>query len=130
MPISVQWTDHRRCCVVVTYSDLWSWSDFQKAALVTNDLVSSVPHPVAIIENTLDGSVLPSGNIIANGKNAITGFPDNTSLIVVVLNSSIIRTFLSIVTNMNPRGRGGIIKTSATLEEALALTREVCPRAG
>lgn len=122
MPISVHWTnDQTQTCVEVTYHGHWTWSEFQTAAAATNDLVSSVPHDVAIIENTLDGSVLPSGNIIANGKSAITSFPDNTALIVVVLNSSLIRTFLSIVANMDPRGRRGIIKMVATLDEARQL---------
>lgn len=126
MPISVQWTDTTECCVVVTYEGHWSWAEFQTAAQATNDLVNSVEHSVVIIENTLAGGILPPGNIIANGKNAITSFPENTGLIIVVVNSSLIRTFLSIVANMDPRGRRGIIKTVATLEQALEMAREVC----
>lgn len=90
-------------------------------------MVSSVRHPVVIIENTLAGGVLPPGNIIANGKNAITGFPgkyrtDRRGGQFVTY----IRTFLSIVANMDPRGRRGIIKTTATLEQALEMAREIC----
>ncbi len=83
--------------------------------------MNTVTHNVVIIENTLDGGVLPAGNVIANGKSAITSFPDNTALIIVVVNSSFIRTFLSIVANMDPRGRRGIIKMVATIDEAYQL---------
>ena len=127
MPISVQWVDESQTCIAVTYEGHWSWAEFQTAAQTTNDLMSSIEHGVVIIENTLAGGVLPAGNIIANGKNAITSFPENTSLIIVVVNSSLIRTFLSIVANMNPGGRGSIIKTVATLEEAYQLAGLTCP---
>ncbi len=121
MPISVSWKDEAKTCVEITYQGHWTWPEFQAAAAATNDLISSVAYNVVIIENTLNGSVMPPGNIITNGKSAITSFPENTGLIIVVVNSSIIRTFLSIVANTNPRGRRGIIKMVATLEEAYQL---------
>jgi hypothetical protein len=127
MPISVQWSDESQTCIVVSYQGHWSWAEFQEAVQATNNLMNSVDQKVVLIEDTSMGGILPPGNVVAHGKNAIANFPDNLILIVVVANSSLIRTFLSIIATMNPGGRGSIIKTSATLEQALDMARQACP---
>ncbi|MCA0458026.1 MAG: hypothetical protein LCI00_28930 [Chloroflexi bacterium] len=127
MPISVKWFDDSHTCVVVTYQGRWSWAEFQTAVDETNQLLNTVEHKVAIIEDTAMGGMLPPGNIVANGRNAIASFPKNISLIIVVLNSSLIRTFLTIIASMNPGGHGSIIKITATLEEALDMAEQRIP---
>ena len=75
MPISPQWTDERKAALVITYQGHWTWDEFQGAVDATNALMNSVDYPVVLIHNTLGGSALPPGNILAQGRSAIAGFP-------------------------------------------------------
>ncbi len=127
MPISVQWSDESQTCIVVSYRGHWSWAEFQVAVQATHNLMNSVGHKVVLIADSSMGGILPPGNIISNGKNALANLPDNITLIVVVANSSLIRTFVSIIVTTNPAGRGDIIKLSHTLEQALDIAREAYP---
>jgi hypothetical protein len=124
MSVSAKWRDKHKTTVVVTYQSPWTWIEFHEAALATNALMESVDYDVVIIEDTSHGSMLPGGNIVGHGKTAIANFPNNLALIVVVANSTIVRTFLSLVTGMNPGGRANIIKTAPTLEKAYAIAEE------
>ncbi len=124
MPILPQWSDERKTSIVINYQGHWTWEEFQAAVEATNELMNSVDYPVVLVHDTIQGSTLPPGNIVAHGKTAIAGFADNLALIIVVLNSSLIRTFLNIVTGLNPAGRGKIIKTVSSLEEALHIAEK------
>jgi hypothetical protein len=124
MPILPHWNDENKTSIVISYQGHWSWDEFQAAVESTNVLMNSVDYPVVLIHDTLQGSTLPSGNIVAHGKTAIAGFANNLALIIVVLNSSLIRTFLNIVAGLNPAGRGKIIKTVSSLDEALQLAQK------
>lgn len=119
MPILPHWNDERKTTIIITYQGHWTWDEFHNAVEATNALMSSVDYDVVLIHNTLQGSSLPKGNILAQGTTAITGFKDNLLLIIVVASSTLIRTFVNIATSLNPGGRGNIIKTVATLEAAL-----------
>jgi hypothetical protein len=124
MSVLAKWKDEHKTTVVVTYQSPWTWNEFHEAALTTNALMESVDYGVVLIEDTSHGSLLPPGIIIGHGKTAIANFPSNLTLIVVVANSTIIRTFLSLVAGMNPGGRANIIKTAPTLEKAYAMAEE------
>lgn len=124
MSVSAKWKDEHKTTIVVTYQNPWTWTEFHEAALTTNALMDSVDYNIVIIEDTSHGSMLPPGNIVGHGKTAIANFPSNLALIVVVANSTIVRTFLSLVTGMNPGGRANIIKTASTLEKAYAMADE------
>jgi len=124
MPVTTKWKDDRKNTIVITYQTPWTWNQFREAAEATNTLMNSVDYEVVIIEDTSHGSMLPPGNIVGYGTSAIANFPSNLALIVVVVNSTLVRTFLSLVAGMNPGGRGEIIKTAATLEKAYQLAEE------
>ena len=124
MPINVDWVDANKEILLVTYQGHWTWEEFQNAVYATNVLMNSVDYSVVLIHDTLQGSALPPGNIIAQGKTAISSFADNLVLIIVVVNSSLIRTFLNIISGLNPSGRGQITKTVSTLEEANSLAQK------
>jgi hypothetical protein len=124
MSVTPKWKDERQTTIVVTYQNPWTWDEFDEAALATNALMKSVDYHVVLIEDTSHGGLLPPGNVVAHGKWAIANFPNNLALIVVVVNSSLIRTFLSIVAGMNPGGRKDLIKTAPTLEKAYAMAEE------
>ena len=124
MSVSPKWKDDRKTTIVVSYQSPWTWKEFQEAALATNALMNSVDYDVVLIQDTSHGSMLPPGNIVGHGNTAITNFPGNLALIVVVVNSTLVRTFLSLVTGMNPGGRAGIIKTAPTLEKAFVIAEE------
>jgi len=123
MSINVSWVDQNKEILVVTYVKRWTWEEFQETVVTTNTLIKAIDHPVVLIHDTLQGSVLPPGNIIAQGKMAFAGAADNVALIIVVVNSSLIQTFLSLVAKFVPNGRGHIIKTVSSLEEAYQLSQ-------
>jgi hypothetical protein len=125
MPVSPKWKDVRKTTIVITYQSPWTWDEFHEAAQATNALMDTVDHDVVLIHDTSHGGILPSGNIVAHGVSAISNFSDNLALIVVVVNSTLIRTFLSIVISMNPAGRGDKIKTVPTLEKAYLMADEI-----
>ena len=124
MPILPQWNDEHKTTIVITYQGRWTWDEFQAAVAATNVLMNSVDYSVVLIHDTLEGSVLPPGNILAQGRTAIAGFENNLTLIVVVLNSGVIRTFVNIAAGLNPGGRGNIIKTVSSLDIALDLAEK------
>ncbi len=125
MSININWVDENKEIILIKYEKRWTWTEFQEAVDTTNAMINAVNHPVVEIHDTLEGAVLPQGNIIAQGKQAFAGAADNVSLIIVVVNSSIIQTFLSLVAKFIPNGRGHIIKTVSTMEEANRLSQEV-----
>ena len=124
MAINVSWVDQNKEIVLIKYEKRWTWDEFQEKVDATNALISSVNYPVVLIHDTLQGSVLPPGNIIAQGKMAFAGAADNVALIIVVVNSSMIQTFLSLVTQLIPSKHGQIIKIVSSLEEAYQLAQE------
>ena len=125
MPVTPKWKDDRKTTIVITYQSQWTWDEFHDAVGATNTLMDSVDYPVVLIHDTSHGGMLPPGNVVAHGQSAITNFSNNLALIVVVVNSTLIRTFLSIVISMNPAGRGDKIKMAPTLEKANAIAEEV-----
>ena len=124
MPIVPQWSDDSKTCIIINYQGRWTWDEFQDAAHITNGLMKSVDYSIVLIHNTLQGSTLPKGNILAQGTTAISGFEHNLLLIVVVVNSTLIRTFVNIAASLNPGGRGNIIKTVSTLEAAMSIAEK------
>ena len=124
MPVTPKWNDDRKTTIVVTYQNPWTWAEFQAAAVATNGLMNSVDYNIVLIQDTSHSGMLPPGNIVLHGKTAIANFPNNLALIIVVVNSTLVRTFLSIVAGMNPAGRKDQIKTAPTLEKAYALAEE------
>lgn len=124
MPIVPQWSDEHKNCIIVTYQGHWTWDEFQEGVKATNSLMNSVDYPVILIHDTLEGSTLPSGNILAQASMAVRNFENNLLLIIVVMNSTLIRTFVKILVSLNPVGRGDLIKTVATLEAALNMAEK------
>ena len=124
MPVTPKWKDDRKTTIVVTYQNPWTWTEFQAAAVATNALMDSVDYNVVLIQDTSHGGLLPPGNIVLHGKTAIANFPGNLAVIIVVVNSTLIRTFLSIVAGMNPGGRKDQIKTAPTLEKAYLMAED------
>ena len=121
MPVTPKWKDDRKTTLVITYQNPWTWREFKEAAQTTNTMMETVTDTVALIHDTSHGGLIPSGNIVGNGVSAVANYPNNLALIIVVVNSTLIRTFLSMVTGMNPGGRGDKIKTAPTLEKAYAM---------
>jgi hypothetical protein len=121
MPVTPKWKDDRKTTLVITYQNPWTWREFKEAAQATNAMMDSVNASVVLIHDTSHGGLIPPGNIVGNGVNAVANFPNNLALIIVVVNSTLIRTFLSMVVGMNPGGRGDKIKTAPTLEKAYAM---------
>ena len=77
MPVLPQWSDERKTSIVITYQGHWTWDEFQSGVDAINVLMNSVDYPVVLIHDTIQGSTLPPGNIIGQGKAAIAGFADN-----------------------------------------------------
>jgi hypothetical protein len=125
MPILPQWTDEHKTAIVINYQGHWTWEEFQRAVDAVNTLMRSVNYSVILIHNTLESANLPPGNILAQGRTAISGFADNLMLIIVVANSTLIRTFVNIAAGLNPGGRGNIIKTVASLEQAQRIVETI-----
>ena len=121
MPVSPKWKDERKTTLIVTYQNPWTWPEFQEAAQATNAMMDSVDAPVVLIHDTSHGGLIPPGHIVSNGVNVVANYPQNLALIIVVVNSTLIRTFLSMVIGMNPGGRGDKIKTAPTLEKAYVI---------
>jgi hypothetical protein len=121
MPVTPKWKDDRKTTLVITYQNPWTWREFKDAAQATNAMMETVANGVVLIHDTSHGGLIPSGNIVGNGVSAVANYPNNLALIIVVVNSTLIRTFLSMVVGMNPGGRGDKIKTAPTLEKAYAM---------
>ncbi len=124
MPVSPKWKDDRKTTIVITYQNPWIWDEFHDGILSTNALMDTVEYDVVLIHDTSHGGMLPIGNVVTHGNEAVERFSSNVALIIVVVNSTLIRTFLSIVISMNPAGRGDKIKMMPTLEKAYVLADE------
>jgi hypothetical protein len=121
MPVTPKWKDDRKTTIVITYQNPWTWREFKDAAQATNAMMETLADGVVLIHDTSHGGLIPPGNIVGNGVSAVANYPNNLTLIIVVVNSTLIRTFLSMVVGMNPGGRGDKIKTAPTLEKADAM---------
>jgi hypothetical protein len=122
MPISTSWYDEEHRAVVQRYVGKWTWDEFGRETENTRALAASVTYNLALLIDESQSTFMPSGNVLGNGRSAMTGMPENFVQVIVVINSRLVEVFANLLFDMMPRYRSRmkIVKTLAEGDQLMA----------
>jgi len=123
MPITTSWYDEDHRVVVQRYVGKYTWEEFSQEAENTRTLANSVPYNLVLLIDESQSNFMPSGNVLANGRSAMTGMPENYTQVIVVIQSRLVEVFANLLFEMMPRYRSRM-KIVKTVEEGEKLVAE------
>ncbi len=123
MPISINWYDENHQVISLQFEGNWDWDELRIAQEEEAQLASTVSHNLIALVDMSHTSILPKGNIVAQGRSSISNLPDNVTHIIVVIQSRLIEIFAGLVVDMMPSWRNRV-QFVKTVEEGQHLVTE------
>jgi len=123
MSISTTWYDNEQRVIFQKFAGKWTWEEFNRELKVLNTLAGSVSYNLVLWSDMSQTNIMPSGNILAQGRSVVGQIPDNITQIVFVIQSRLIEVFAGLVFDMMPKWRNRV-KFVKTVEEGQKLVAE------
>ena len=123
MSISTTQYDNEQRVIFQKFDGKWTWEEFNRELKVLNTLAGSVSYNLVMLSDMSQTSIMPSGNILAQGRSVVGQIPDNITQIVFVIQSRLIEVFAGLVFDMMPKWRNRV-KFVKTVEEGQKLVAE------
>lgn len=103
MPITVKWYNEEQQAIIHHFEGAWDWDDLRDSLKAMGELADGRRMPALIdVSNT---KILPDGNVLLHGKNNLAYIPDNITDMVFLINSQLLKTFVSMVFGIVPTWR-------------------------
>jgi hypothetical protein len=116
MSISTSWYDDEQRVIFQKFDGKWTWEEFTREFKVLNTMAGSVSYNVVLFTDMSHTSIMPSGNILAQGRAVVAQIPDNATQIIFVIQSRLIEVFAGLVFDMIPKWRNRV-QFGKTVEE-------------
>jgi hypothetical protein len=116
MPISLSWYDDQQRVVRLQFEGNWDWEELRLVQEEENKIAASVSYNLIAFVDMSQTKIFPKGNILAQGRSSVGRFPDNLTLIVVVIQSRMIEVFAGLIIEMMPSWRNRV-QFAKTIEE-------------
>jgi len=120
MPITVDWADPEHSILIYSFVSNWTWDDYDRANLVTHDLIVSVSHEVALICDFSASTGIPPRVLSHIGRSLRQKRPANLNQIIAVGVNGLLRNLADVLRTLYPAATAGIIHAH-TLEHAFRL---------
>ena len=127
MPIQTHWYDDEHRVIVQHYEGNWSWEELGNNLRAMHELPDAAEGDLIILVDMSQTTVLPQGNVLMQGRAIFKQVPQNVSLVVFVLESSLIKSFVRLVFEMMPSWRNRL-QFARTLEEGQRLVGEAAAK--
>lgn len=128
MAVYVGWDNDEKTIVHFRFEKNWTWEQFFEAKAQAQDLMSSVPHKVAVILETVHDGAIPY-NFLANVRRGFrTKHPQNVFVVIVAARPfvrTIISTFRALLPPMSTP-----IEIALSLDEARTLALDFLKTVG
>jgi hypothetical protein len=119
--VTVEWDDESRTALRVNLEGLWTWAEFRDILATAPKMLAQSKHPTDLILNLENSLHVPDGvllrlmrlhraGLVGDSLILLSGAPDNV----------FIDNLVSMAQQLN-RGRGGEIRSAASLDEARAI---------
>lgn len=122
MGIKVNWYDKDKTIVRYEFEGQWRWDDLHEAIKQVNALLESVNHPVYIIIDVTEGTIVPAGAFSHMRMRSMNAAPNWAGGIFVGMNTflkTLITTFIKVYPKLGER-----YAVCNTMDEALAVIAE------
>ncbi len=102
MPITVDWEDNHHQAINLCFSGQWTWEDLSRSILEVGQLADTVLGSIPLLIDMTTTKYIPVGNAAQYGLNNLNFTPTNISYIIIVNDSQVIKTLISMVIAMSP----------------------------
>lgn len=127
MPIQTSWYDDDHRVVLQKFSGNWTWAELSQALKAMQELPDAAEGDLIVMNDMSNTSILPQGNVLMQGKAIFKQSPPNISLIVFVLDSRLIKSFVGLVFEMMPSWRNRL-QFAKTLQDAHNLVEDAAAK--
>ncbi len=113
MPITIDWYDQQHRAIIYRVTGHWTWEELRDTVNDMQNLAKAADGDIIMIIDSSQSNILPPGNTVVNGQYMVRQLPDNISYIVVIIESTLVKTFMTMVFGMIPawRNRMRFVKT-------------------
>jgi hypothetical protein len=108
MPISTSWYDDDHRVVTQKLEGNWTWEELNRELEVMATLAATVSYNLVLFTDMRKSSIIPKGNLLAQGRARVATVPDNVTQIVIVIQSRLIEVFAGLVFDMIPKWRNRV----------------------
>lgn len=121
MPVTLDWYDQQHRAVIYRVTEHWTWEELRSTVSNLQSLADAAPGNIIMIIDISQSNILPPGNTVLNGQYMIRQLPEKISNIVVIIESSLIKTFMTMIFGMMPtwRNRMRFVKTEQEGQEII-----------
>lgn len=109
MPIKVEWVNQQRTIIHYNVIGNWTWDDYKAANAITDDMVKSVDHPVALICDFSFSTAIPPRMLSNIGRSLRQKRSPNVSHIVTVGITGLLRNLTDVLSTLYPTATADII---------------------
>jgi len=105
MAMNIGWYDEQHKVIINRMQEGWTWDELRDQLKTVNDLAASVNGNIVFIIDISRAMSLPPGNTMVNGQYMIRQIPENVSDVIVIIESALIKTFMTMVFGLIPTWR-------------------------
>lgn len=121
MSVALDWYDQQHRAVIYRVTGHWTWEELRDTVSNLHNLADAAPGNIIMVIDISQSNILPPGNTVLNGQYMIRQLPEKISNIVVIIESSLIKTFMTMIFGMIPswRNRMRFVKTVQEGQEVI-----------
>lgn len=122
MAVKLDWYDEQHNAVIYRVEGDWEWAELRDTVGTMHNLADTVHGNIVMVIDISKTKKLPSGNTVVHGQYMIQNLSPNISHIVVIIESALIKTFMTMIFGMMPawRNRLQFVRTVAEAEPLIA----------
>jgi hypothetical protein len=109
MPIKVEWVNQQRTIIHYNIIGNWTWDDYDAANAITEDMIKSVDHQVALICDLSSSTAIPPRVLSNVGRSLRQKRSPNISHIVTVGITGLLRNLTDVLGTLYPAATADII---------------------
>lgn len=115
--MNITWYDKPRGVLINRLEEGWTWEELRDSLQTIHELAAQANGDAIFIIDVSRARSLPPGNTMVNGQYMMRQVPENVRHIVILIESKLVKTFMTMVIGMIPawRNRAHFVKS---LEEA------------
>lgn len=121
MPIRLDWYDNQHRAIIYHVTGHWTWEELRDTVSNLHNLADAAAGNIIMVIDISQSNILPPGNTVLNGQYMIRQLPENISSIVVIIESALIKTFMTMIFGMIPtwRNRMRFVRTVQEGQEVI-----------